>query len=680
MNQIQNKIGGVIVEAIAPGLIMLLIASLIYFLVDVFYFGPHLARMFWVLGFWIFGVVLVCRIAITEDHDRSLLSGIPLAVVTMIALQRFVQMNGPLAPFSFFFNLSFVLFSWWCASRLVWDCTLVDSSRDTTSKGLLQRIPWPRSSSSAESTTDEVTESSSQTTESPEIFGATSEEEPIAPRPDFWKRIVNMGRKPNTPGLTIVYFSLAAIPIFGLGQSFIAVDDTASRIFSIKMFVLFSISALCLLLVTSLLGLNQYLLKRGVTMPNPVAASWLVTGVAVVIAVLTLAWMIPRPWPEYSLGTSPVSFETRDDLESSRHGLGNDGPEEENSTKVNQERESTGDQTRSEGKEKSKTGQDDSKSKQETSGGKSEGKSQGNDSDSKSQDKTQGDKKESDGNKDGDQKSKSENKQDDPGNKSDSEKQNENKSDSNEEHSSKEESNNQSRDDKRDQKNEDRPQEEKSDQAKADESKESQSRDKSKPSSRLKFNFSLGAALTIVKWLLYFACFLIAAYFAWVYRERIKESWKNFLAELKEFWERFFGQSHQQTPTQKASTDVIAKQIGFSDFDNPFQSGRARKMSREELVKYCFAALEGWANDNHASRKDDQTPHEFAEQIGQKKSGLRRGSMLLAELYCQAVYSQSKLPVGTRQRLEQFWSLLESSRIEQRPKEIDLLTGLPAQN
>src|SRR5260370_25479389 len=45
----------------------------------------------------------------------------------------------------------------------------------------------------------------------------------------WWKRYLERRRRPHAPGVWVLYFSLAALPMFGLGQAFIPLAKETSR-------------------------------------------------------------------------------------------------------------------------------------------------------------------------------------------------------------------------------------------------------------------------------------------------------------------------------------------------------------------------------------------------------------------------------------------------------------------
>src|SRR4051812_1758890 len=78
--------------AIGPGLIMGLVGSLVFFLLEVLYAGEYVSRMRWILFFFVFGTVLIARISMTGGiSGRAALYGLPLGLLTWVGLQAFVE-------------------------------------------------------------------------------------------------------------------------------------------------------------------------------------------------------------------------------------------------------------------------------------------------------------------------------------------------------------------------------------------------------------------------------------------------------------------------------------------------------------------------------------------------------------------------------------------------------------
>lgn len=103
----------------SPVLIMGLVGSLVFFLLEVFYrtHGEWRDRLQWILFFFVFGAVLTARISMMgEIASRASLYGSILALLTYIALQRFVEYPAEVRSLSFLVNLVLVAVVWWCAT------------------------------------------------------------------------------------------------------------------------------------------------------------------------------------------------------------------------------------------------------------------------------------------------------------------------------------------------------------------------------------------------------------------------------------------------------------------------------------------------------------------------------------------------------------------------------------
>ena len=126
-----------LVIAVSPALIMTLVGSLVFFLLEVFYQGNFTGRLHYILSLFIFAAVLIGRIAIEEGKERAAMFALPLAGATMLAIVRFVEFQGPLGQASFIINFGLVALIWWCAHKLTWDCTMIDETEPGSGEGLL---------------------------------------------------------------------------------------------------------------------------------------------------------------------------------------------------------------------------------------------------------------------------------------------------------------------------------------------------------------------------------------------------------------------------------------------------------------------------------------------------------------------------------------------------------------
>src|SRR5262249_33597232 len=122
--------------ALSPALVMGLIVSLIFFLLEILYAGDYTGRLRWILFFFVFGVVLVARISMQPDlAPRAHLYGGVLGLLVWIGLLMFVQFP---ADFAWAINLGLIALTWWCAHQLTWDCTFLDDRVGSSGQGVLQ--------------------------------------------------------------------------------------------------------------------------------------------------------------------------------------------------------------------------------------------------------------------------------------------------------------------------------------------------------------------------------------------------------------------------------------------------------------------------------------------------------------------------------------------------------------
>jgi hypothetical protein len=160
-------------------------------------------------------------------------------------------------------------------------------------------------------------------------------------------------------GRWVVYFSLAALPLFGLGQSLIPADDGGRRRYAFWLMTVYVASGLGLLLTTTLLGLRRYLRQRKLQMPVAITGLWLGIGAAIIVGFLFMAALLPLSHPEYSL--IPIRAAGSAERDASKYaakggnagkGEGRDG----GSTKTENANEGSGGKGKEGGKEPGQSG------------------------------------------------------------------------------------------------------------------------------------------------------------------------------------------------------------------------------------------------------------------------------------------------------------------------------------
>jgi hypothetical protein len=304
-----------VVIAVSPALIMALVGSLVFFLAEVVGAGQYRDSLLWVLFFFVFAAVLIARISMSAGiSERAGLYGGVLALVVWLALQRFVTYaeGTPLAEWGWALNLGLIAVIWWSSHRLTWDCTLIDDRVDASGVGLLQEAGLTASRAAPPAPEKKKGKRTSETT----LFG------------DWWQRYERYRaerRQARAPGVWVVYFSLAALPLYGLGQALIPAADGAWRRYVFWLMTIYVASGLGLLLTTSFLGLRRYLRQRKLEMPPAMAGVWMLFGIALIGALLLAGTFLPRPTAEYALVRLPWRGDA-EELNASRAAMRGDSP------------------------------------------------------------------------------------------------------------------------------------------------------------------------------------------------------------------------------------------------------------------------------------------------------------------------------------------------------------------
>lgn len=617
-----------LVIAISPALIMTLIGSLVFFLIEVFYRGPFEARLKYVFTLYVFAAVLVGRIAIEEGKERARLFAVPLAIAAFVVLLRFVESTGPL-------SLILILVILWCADKLTWDCTVIDERQRDTGKGLLQVAGLDRPKASR-------TPSDAEEPAEKKLEGVTSRDAATA---TWWKRLIERQRRPHAPGVWVVYFSLAALPLFGIGQLLIPPGNLAERQYAFCLLLIYVASGLGLLLATSFLGLRRYLRQRRVEMPTVMASVWLAIGCILIAVLLTFAALLPRPNAEYDVSRLPFTIGSRRQ-EPSRHAPGTDGVESDqaelHSAEVDQESEPA--PTEDTGKNGGESGKQDENAKSNA---------EGQDGKNHSQPAREEEPEEPPKDPSTDSRTRP---QDSP------------------------------------QAEERSPGRDAADGTRRPQSETEPARDRAsdpqrQPAPRPQ-NFMRGISrevAALLKWVFYAALVLIGIYWLWRSRAEVLAALRGLLQGWRAFWQNLFGRKRKQAGETAGAEQSLKQPVPrpFADFTDPFAAGTAGRYSPDELVRYSFEALEAWAREHGCPRQPEQTPHEFARNVGTRMASLSRNARKLADLYCRAAYLPSAghpdalpngrgtLPAASLGPLRQLWQQLRSAVVTP--------TGIPGQ-
>jgi hypothetical protein len=257
--------------AISPALIMVLVGSLAFFLLE---FLPRLeGRLNWIMGCFVFAAVLIARISMEEGAERA----------SFCACWRWRSAWRIASSISAVGWLVLAII-WFCAHELTWNCTLIDEAADASGEGLLQ----------AAGLDDEA------------ALQALPATQPRTRTQSPFRRVFNWfanRRQRNAHQGAVVYFSLAAA-VFGLGNA-AATVDLGKRRYLWR--VLLRGQRIGPVADDSFLGLRRYAAAQ-LPMPPNGGCGWPSArddrGDAGVAAI------VPRPNPEYAIsacrGDAPI--------------------------------------------------------------------------------------------------------------------------------------------------------------------------------------------------------------------------------------------------------------------------------------------------------------------------------------------------------------------------------------
>jgi hypothetical protein len=624
--------------AISPLLIMALVGSLVFFLVAVLYTGEFASRLCWILFFFVFGAVLIARMTMQGDvADRAGLYGLVLGLLTWIALLLYVDWrnSGGLAPFGWLIDIGLIGIIWWCAHRLTWDCTLIDDDVDASGAGLLQVAGLEGNTGAA------ATESE------PEAPAGRGKREPktlsgLAGWIDRYQRYKEERKKrPHTPGVWVVYFSLAALPVFGLGQALLAKNPRRSSADLAKLhqytFWLMTIyvgSGLGLLLTTSFLGLRRYLRQRKLQMPVSMTGVWLTVGGMLIAAFLFVGALLPRPDSAQPL-VEWVAALTSPDRDASEHDQLGEEPGEGEGREGNEKARDAAQEK--DGAARDKEGE--AKDKKPEKDGKTSGKKgQGDDKDGGS---SQKDARGKDGKESSQKRPKEETNERDKGS-GGKEKANDKKPKAKEE--------------KRKEENGSGP-------------RKAQQTPPSHPPST--FPDFIKPIANVVKWIV--AGIVAAVVLFLVLKNGLKflanfTIWaRKLLASFRAAWQALVawlrGRSGASATIETAEEE--ARATPFAIFHDPFESGAVDRMTNEQMVRYSFDAFQAWARERDLPRQTGETPLEFARRIGEDVPALDLPGRKLTNFYAQIAYARGSPGKACREPLRQFWQVL--SEVVEKP-------------
>ncbi len=121
------------------------------------------------------------------------------------------------------------------------------------------------------------------------------------------------------PGVWTIYYTLFSMIVFAVGQRFLPVEDFEIYARAFSFLAANLICALALLLLVSLSALRAHAWDKKAVIPPGVGWFWILGGAALILVVVSLATLPPRPVPEYLARTA-----AEEDV-STTYGAGEEG-------------------------------------------------------------------------------------------------------------------------------------------------------------------------------------------------------------------------------------------------------------------------------------------------------------------------------------------------------------------
>jgi len=225
-------------------------------------------------------VILIQRLSAIHGKSVARAYAVALgAAITLFALHNAYAYRLPAPPLLVFaINEILFLLLWWVGHSITAACSAdLDKAKVAAESGILSRqrsrlgrLARKNHGQDAHATDEPLTE---------------------AEREARWAE-----RLPkHHPGRVILYFSLFAVPAFGLGIYLFDAGDYAVRLRMGALLFLYLWCAFALLFLSSLGQLHAYFEARDVSLPEQVGLTWLAIGFSTVTAVLLIGIFLPQP-------------------------------------------------------------------------------------------------------------------------------------------------------------------------------------------------------------------------------------------------------------------------------------------------------------------------------------------------------------------------------------------------
>ncbi|MFQ6133535.1 MAG: DUF4129 domain-containing protein [Armatimonadota bacterium] len=252
-------------EVAIPLSVMGLLSSFLYYLLElrsVFWGSESDAMLRWVCFFFLMGTIGVTRLR-TRYGDQVIAAPymIGLAAAIGVFVWVFTQRSGPVvrtglpAMLDLLFTYAVVAVIWYAASRLTRECTAEETRQEAAEHGMLEGM-----------------------VERGKTEGAQPEDR----------------RSIRHPGWLVMYFSLAALVVFALGERAMTTEAGGATGFAFTCMAVYAFFALLLLALTTLSSIRMYVRRKRLTLSRAVSPLWITLALLTVAGIVLLATKLPR--------------------------------------------------------------------------------------------------------------------------------------------------------------------------------------------------------------------------------------------------------------------------------------------------------------------------------------------------------------------------------------------------
>lgn len=299
-----------LIDFLTPFMIFWMMWSIVFFLLDVrfIYTETHDAPLRTFAASLILGVVALNRLIAREGSEESILYIVLLVGFTGLFTLTTTSMYGvgsvargflDRPGWSMLFNMAVVALLWWVTNRLVHECC-VDENRTAGDVGILTGTARRIQRAIAR---DDSKAKPAWRGRSEKYVIEMNDLEAVDPLE--WKPPEERKAKPPSPatarlperhpGISIFYVSIPVMIIFAVGLSVLLQGGPAWVFRGHTYVAVYTVSALALLMLTSLSGLREYFRSRRIYFPRAIGVFWVGLGMVMIAMVTIGALKLPMP-------------------------------------------------------------------------------------------------------------------------------------------------------------------------------------------------------------------------------------------------------------------------------------------------------------------------------------------------------------------------------------------------